>query len=61
MTAWQEMEKNLNQLLKLQTLPLGARIIESEKECPKNAKRPRDFDLKMTLCQLINMALEIPP
>jgi uncharacterized protein (DUF169 family) len=56
MTTWEERAATLDQLLKLETLPLGIRIIDSEKDCPSKAKRPRDFGQKMALCQLITIA-----
>jgi len=59
MPAWNERVAKLERLLKLETQPLGVRIIEDEKECPPKAKRPIDFGQKMALCQLITMARRI--
>lgn len=56
MSTWEEKGAILENLLKLETLPLGVRIIGDEKECPAKAKRPRDFNEKMALCQLVTMA-----
>ena len=56
MAAWEERAADLDHLLKLQTTPVGIRIIEEESEIPAKAKRPVDFGLKMALCQLINMS-----
>lgn len=56
MSAWEEKAADLDHLLKLQTTPVGIRIIEEEREIPAKAKRPGDFRLKMALCQLINMS-----
>ena len=56
MVTWEERTSDLERLLKLETLPLGIRIIEDKNEIPAKAKRPKDFKQKMALCQLITMA-----
>lgn len=56
MATWEERTSDLERLLKLETLPLGIRIIEDKNEIPAKAKRPKDFKQKMALCQLITMA-----
>jgi uncharacterized protein (DUF169 family) len=56
MPTWEERSTSLDRLLKLETMPLGIRLIEDERECPPKVKRPNDFKKKMALCQLITMA-----
>jgi len=56
MPSWEERASDLDRFLKLQTTPVGIRIIESEDEIPAKAKRPKDFKLNMALCQLMNMS-----
>ena len=56
MPTWEERAADLDRFLKLQTTPIGVRIIENEDEIPAKAKRPGDFKLNMALCQLINMS-----
>ena len=56
MTTWEERLFSLNNFLKLETLPVGIRIIQDEKEIPPKARRPNDFKQKMALCQLITLS-----
>lgn len=56
MSKWEERAANLEQLLRLETFPLGVRIIEDEKEIPVKSKRPTDLKQKMAMCQLITLA-----
>jgi uncharacterized protein (DUF169 family) len=59
MATWEERSADLERLLRLETLPLGVRIIEGENEIPAKAKRPKGLQLKMALCQLISMARRV--
>jgi uncharacterized protein (DUF169 family) len=56
MSTWEEKATDLDRLLKLQTAPVGIRIIKEENEIPAKSKRPGDFKLNMALCQLVNMS-----
>ena len=59
MSSWEERAEALDRLLKLETQPLGIKIIGVEEEIPVKARRPMDFNRKMTLCQLITIARRI--
>jgi uncharacterized protein (DUF169 family) len=56
MATWEERTSDLERLLRLETKPIGIRIIKDEKEVPAKAKRPSDLKQKMALCQLITIA-----
>lgn len=55
MNQWHEMAHQLNDLLKLQTYPLGVKIIREEKDRLKKKKYPSPDEQK-PLCQYITMA-----
>ena len=53
----QKQAVELETLLRMQSFPLGFKILRSEKEIPDNAKRPvRDLDTHLSFCQILSLS-----
>ncbi len=55
MTNWVEFVKRLDELLKPETRPIGAKFMD-EKDFPEKTRRPKDFGVKMAVCQAETIA-----
>ncbi len=57
MSQIKELNEVLHKYVKLQTYPVGVKLVESESEVPFRAKRPkRDFGHRITTCMAYNIA-----
>ncbi len=57
MSLIMELDSVLQRYVKLQTYPVGVKVLHSEKEVPPRAKRPkRDFGHRITTCMAYNIA-----
>ncbi len=55
MGNWEERVDHLDRLLRLETVPVGIRVLTRPEEIPEKGKRPSDFKQKMALCQLVTL------
>ena len=56
MADYQNLEERLNSFLRLQTYPVGVKLVKSEREFPERVRRPKAMNMRLATCQGISLA-----
>lgn len=57
--SYREIGRSLTEILRLQYFPLAIKFVKTESEFPDSVRRPRDFGMRVTMCQGFAMSRRI--